>query len=102
VIVTGMLLAAALSAPETSSAIESIPRACLSVQAGGYRATNLHAQRLTCLSARTKLRRWLDRGRLPRNSDGWLCYSEEGLRICSYLGAASFHAPNFCFKLKRV
>lgn len=105
-IVIAVLLAAALSAPakgrHRSSATASATRACLPVQAGGYRATNLHAQRLTCRSARTKLRRWLRRGHLPHNSDGWLCYGEEGLRICSYLGGTSFYAPNFYFVLKRV
>ncbi len=106
-IVAGVLLAAGLSAPaearDTSSVASSVvDRACLPVRAGGYRATNLHAQRLTCRSARTKLRRWLRRGRLPHNSDGWLCYREEGTRICSYLGGTSLYAPNFYFKLRRV
>ena len=68
-IVTGVVLAAGLSAPaEARDNSSVVDRACLSVRVGGYRATNLHAQRLTCRSARTKLRRWLGRGRLPHNS----------------------------------
>ena len=102
-IVTGVVLAAGLSAPaEARDNSSVVDRACLSVRVGGYRATNLHAQRLTCRSARTKLRRWLRRGRLPHNSDGWMCYREEGTRICSYLGGTSLYAPNFYFKLRRV
>jgi hypothetical protein len=78
-----------------------VDRACKSVRAGGYVATHLHAQKLTCTSARNKLRRWLGRGRLPRNQQGWLCYREEGTRICSYLGGPSSIAPNFYFVLSR-
>ena len=78
-----------------------VDRACLSVRAGGYLATGLHAQKVTCRSARTKLRRWLRQGYLPKNSDGWYCYREEGLRICSYLGGPLF-APNFYFVLTRT
>jgi hypothetical protein len=107
VMVMGVVLAAALcssvEAQDSSSAHASVvDRACLPVQAGDYQATKLHAQRLTCRSARTKLRRWLRRGRLPHNSYGWFCYREEGLRICSYLGGTSSFAPNFYFVLKRV
>jgi endonuclease YncB( thermonuclease family) len=77
-------------------------RSCRSVRGGEYLATNLHAQKVTCRSARGKLRRWLRRGRLPRKQNGWFCYREEGTRICSYLGGPSLYAPNFYFQLQRT
>jgi hypothetical protein len=77
-------------------------RSCKSVRSGGYLATNLHAQKVTCRSARRKLRRWLTRGRLPKKQNGWFCYREEGTRICSYLGGPSVYAPNFYFQVRRT
>jgi hypothetical protein len=97
-----LTVAAALTSAASPLPSEAAPfdRACKSVRAGGYLASSLHAQKVTCRSARTKLRRWLRRGSLPKNPDGWLCYREEGLRICSYLGG-SLVAPNFYFVLTR-
>ena len=85
----------------TTEASGQLDRTCKGVRAGGYLATDLHTQKVTCQSARNKLRRWLRRGRLPKNQNGWLCYREEGIRICSYLGGP-FIAPNFYFVLTRT
>jgi hypothetical protein len=97
VLIAGIAASSGTSGPAEAAIVD---RACLSVRAGGYLASSLHAQKVTCRSARTKLRRWLRRGSLPKNPDGWLCYREEGLRICSYLGG-SLVAPNFYFVLTR-
>ena len=96
-------IVAALAVPATaSSQTPPVDRSCESVRAGGYVASQLHAQKVTCRSARAKLKRWVRRGRLPKNPNGWLCYREEGIRICSYLGGPSTFAPNFYFVLRRA
>ena len=60
---------------------------CKYVQAGGYRATHVFADFMPCYSVRDKLPRWLGRGRLPRNENGWYCSQVGGsVRACSYRG----------------
>ena len=79
------LAAMAASVPGARAAATGVP--CRSVHAGGYRATHVFVDFMRCRSARTKLRRWLGRGRLPRHPNGWDCYRLGGrVRECSYPG----------------
>jgi len=56
-----------------SAADAQVQRNCKSVTAGRWSATSVSAFNMGCRSARAKLRRWLGRGRLPHNRDGWHC-----------------------------
>jgi hypothetical protein len=74
-------------------------RPCGGLRAGGRRATEINATRLTCASARRKLRRWLNRHRLPRNPFGWNCFRWRGRWMCA---VGQGNAPRFTFRLRRA
>src|SRR4051794_8881826 len=75
---------------------------CRSVHAGGYSATHVFVDYMTCRSARTKLRRWLRHGHLPRHKTGWYCSRLGGVvRQCSYPGN-SHPSRDFTFWLRRA
>ena len=99
IVVMAAAPAAAASGPTASAA----DRACRPAVAGGFIARKLHVQRVSCRSAKTKLRRWLRQDRpLVGRHRGWLCYTEEGLVICSYVRSqGSGVAPNFYFVLRK-
>lgn len=82
---------------------QAVGKRCRPVKAGGYSATHLFVDYMTCRSARAKLRRWLRRGRLPQNSTGWYCYrlGEGIVRACSYPGRTGAD-QSFTFWLGRT
>ena len=61
----------------------------------GWKASEIRATHLTCGSARTKLRRWLNRGYLPDNPYGWNCFHWRGRRMCA---VGQGDAPRFTFR----
>jgi hypothetical protein len=75
---------------------------CRSVHAGHYKATHVFVDFMRCRDARSKLRKWLKRGHLPRHHHGWYCHSlGSPVRECSYPGKK--HASrDFTFWLYRV
>jgi hypothetical protein len=97
----GLVLVLALP---TAAEAQAVGVRCKSVQAGGYRATHVFADFMPCRSVRAKLRRWLPRGRLTQNSDGWYCYRLHGVvRACTYPGRRGIGGPkSFTFRLRRV
>jgi hypothetical protein len=97
------VLALAFALPPTAQA-QAVGVRCADVKAGGYRATHVFADFMPCRSARAKLRRWLQRERLPRKRDGWYCYRLGGpVRACTYPGKRGLGDPkSFTFWLRRV
>lgn len=96
-----VVLAVVLAGPPRAEA-QAVGVRCADVKAGGYRATHVFADFMPCRSARAKLRRWLPRGRLPRNRDGWYCYRLGGVvRACSYPGKRGADQA-FTFWLRRA
>src|SRR5215207_4907884 len=80
---------------------QAVGKRCRPVKSGGYAATHVFVDYMTCRSARTKLRRWLPRDRLPRNPNGWYCYRLGGVvRVCGYPGRANAR-KDFTFWLRR-
>jgi hypothetical protein len=82
-------VALALSAPAAHAT------GCGSVAAGKWRAKSIETFNLTCFSAREKLRRWLQRERLPRNPVGWNCWRMDGRAWMCAVGQGN--APRFTF-----
>jgi hypothetical protein len=101
-----LLLALAVTLVPVSAEAEAqaVGVRCADVTAGGYRATHVFADFMPCRSARTKLRRWLRRNRLPRNRDGWHCYRLSGsVRACTFPGKRGLGDPkSFTFWLGRA
>jgi hypothetical protein len=94
-----VLLTSAGRTPSADAAAVGVK--CRPVTAGGYSATHVFVDYMTCHSARTKLRRWLPRDRLPRNPNGWYCYRLGGVvRVCGYPGRTNAR-KDFTFWLRR-
>lgn len=94
--------AAVTSTTAPSADAQAVGKRCRSVTAGGYRATHVFADFMPCRSARSKLRRWLRRGSLPKNENGWYCYRLGGVvRARSYPGRTGGEQA-FTFWLRRV
>jgi hypothetical protein len=94
-----LLLALALALLPESAEAEATGKPCGALRANGWHASDLRATHLTCASARTKLRRWLNRGRLPDNPYGWNCFRWRGRRMCA---VGQGDAPRFTFRLRRA
>ena len=71
---------------------------CGGLRADGWKASEIQATHLTCASARTKLRRWLNRGQLADNPYGWNCFHWHGRRMCA---VGQGDPPRFTFRLRR-
>jgi hypothetical protein len=71
VMVGGLTLASASGIDTSQAPAQAVGKHCRPVKAGGYRATHIYADFMPCQSARSKLRRWLRRGHLPKKSSGW-------------------------------
>ena len=98
--VTSLMAIAALGAGPATGAATGLP--CRSVHAGGYSATHVFVDFMSCRSARTRLASWLRRGQLPRNSSGWYCSRLGGVvRQCSYPGRRN-PSRDFTFWLRRT
>jgi hypothetical protein len=81
---------------------QAVGKRCRPVKAGAYRATHVFADYMSCRSARTKLRRWLRRGQLPKKFNGWYCYRLGGIvRACTYPGRSGAD-KGFTFWLRRA
>src|SRR5215207_6642381 len=81
---------------------QAVGKRCRPVKSGGYAASHVFVDYMTCRSARTKLRRWLRRVDLPRESAGWYCYRLGGVaHVCSYPGKRKAHV-SFTFWLRRT
>jgi hypothetical protein len=89
--------AVALGALALPGAAEGAGTPCGALTDDGWRATDIRATRLTCRSARAKLRRWLPPP-LPSNPYGWNCFPFRGRRMCA---VGQGDAPRFTFRLRR-
>jgi hypothetical protein len=66
----------AVSAPAEAQ----VNRRCKPVTSGQWQATRVTAFNMPCRSARSKLRRWMRRQRLPNNPRGWRCAGFSAIR----------------------
>jgi hypothetical protein len=99
---TTLIAGVTTGAVASSADAQAVGKRCRPVTAGGYSATHIFADYMTCRSARTKLRRWLRRGRLPRKQIGWYCYRLGGVvRACTYPGRMGADRA-FTFWLRRA
>jgi hypothetical protein len=80
---------------------QAVGKRCRPVESGDYAASHVFVDYMTCRSARSKLRRWLRRDDLPRESAGWYCYRLGGVvHACSYPGKRNAQV-SFTFWLRR-
>jgi hypothetical protein len=99
-VVSTVAIASGVTAPAADA--QAVGKRCRAVESGGYAASHVFVDYMTCRSARSKLRRWLRRDDLPTESAGWYCYRlGEVVHACSYPGKSNARV-SFTFWLRRT
>jgi hypothetical protein len=102
-VLSGATPTAVASASAGEAAAAQALRPCKSKTFGPFRYTKIRTpQGLSCRTVHRKLKRWTQRGRLPKNQFGWYCWRQPAGTNNFRCTLGNGNAPTFRFKRRRA